>query len=263
MIRRLHLFDGGRVRHLERLVRRDGAWRTRTLPARFAALEHADGRLWLFDTGYHPALRTALTGAARAYHRLVPWQAPLSTAEALSSRGLDPATVEVVVLSHLHADHVAGLVDFPGARIRLTRTALDHLHALDPLTRLRQGYFPELLPADLEARLDPLPEPPPARRLADSAAPLMEGVDVVSLPGHAAGQVGLWVRPTEDRAALLVGDAVFSLGGLRAGVLPSRLFRAVVFHDDAATRATHDRIRAWWEAAPDLRIIPAHAWVVC
>lgn len=258
----IQIFDGGAVRHLERLVRRDGALRTRTLPARFAALRHPTEGWILFDTGYHPALRDALHGPARAYHRLVPWRAPVSTARALERRGIPPDAVRTVIVSHLHADHMAGLVDFPHATIALTPTALEHPSHLSPMTRFRQGFFLELLPDDLYHRIRWLPEPPPADNLQASVHDLYgDGtVGVIALPGHAAGQIGLLLDLPRAPRTLLVADAVFSLGGLRAGVLPSRLFRAMVFHDDRATRATHDRLRRWWRDAPDLRIVPAHAW---
>lgn len=264
MIRRAWTFTGGTVRHLERLVRRDGTVRIIPLPARFALIEHrTEGRI-LFDTGYHPSLRTALRGPAALYHRLVPWRCDPEDAVLgrLSQVGLTADDVDLVVLSHLHADHVAGLVDLPNARIGLTRTAWDHLQRSARLQLIRQGYFPEVLPDDLLDRAEWLPESEPTDRLDDCAIDWFGdgSVGIVPLPGHAPGQIGLSLRGEDGTRVLLVADATFSLGAVSTGALPSRLFRHMVFHDDAATRATLGRLQAWSRQEPELRIVPAHAW---
>lgn len=262
MIRDVHILDGGEVTHLERLMDRGGAWRLRTVPARFAAIEHETEGVILFDTGFHPSLRQRMRGVARAYHRVVPWRCTVGTAEALRGAGLEPAQVSRVVLSHLHVDHLAGVHDFPRATVHLTRTAWDHLRSGSRLALARRGFFPELLPETIEPRIEWVEPPPPGATLDESALDLLgDGtLGVVALPGHAPWQIGLVVRRASGPRTFLVADATFGLDALRRGDLPSRAFRAAVFHDDAATRATVDHMRRWWSQEPDLRVVPAHAW---
>lgn len=262
MIVAVHIFGGGEATHLERVMDRGGAWRLRTVPARFAAIEHATEGLILFDTGFHPSLRDRMRGLARAYHHVVPWRCEVGTAEALRRAGLDPAQVSRVVLSHLHVDHLAGVPDFPEATLHLSRVAWDHLRSGSRVALARKGFFPELLPESVLPRIEWVEPPPPSEALDQSALDLLgDGtIGVVGLPGHAPGQLGLVVRPPEGPRTFLVADATFGLDALRRGDLPSRAFRAAVFHSDADTRATLSHMRRWWQAEPDLRVVPAHAW---
>lgn len=260
MIEGLHTFEGGHVPHLERLVRRDGAARTRVMPARYAIIEHRDGPI-VFDTGYHPSLRRRLRGLGRAYHTVVPWTCAPHEAVGLRLErlGYRPRDVQRVVLSHLHADHVAGLIDLPDVPIALTRAAWDDLQESSRLDSVRRGYFAELLPDDLLDRACWLTPPPWGETLADSAEDLLGdgSLGVVDLPGHAPGQIGLWVRRDWGEDVLLVADATFSLEAVQTGAAPSRLFQALVFDDLDATRRTLDRLRDW---SSEARLVSAHDW---
>jgi len=263
MVEQLHTFSGGSVRHLERLVRADGAARLRTLPVRFGIIEHEGGPI-VVDTGYHPTLASRLRGVARLYPRVVPYRC--DPHEAVGARLLDLGyradQVQLVILTHLHADHVAGLVDLPDAPLCMSRRAWSALQDGSRLDLARQGYFRELLP-DALARRTTLVEPPaPVDDLDDSALDLLGdgSIGLVSLPGHAPGQIGVSVRGPQHQRALLVGDATFSRGALDLEQPTSLLFRSVVEHDPRASRQTLHRIRGWMRQHPHLHVLAAHAW---
>lgn len=263
MIQRVWSFSGGSVRHLERLVRADGAWALRTLPARFAIIEHTDG-IVVFDTGFHTQLRKTLTGPARLYNRVVPWVCPPDQAVGarLAQLGFSASDVQLVVLSHMHADHVAGLVDLPRRPLALTRAAWDHLNSGGRIERGRHGFFRELMPARLPDTTRWLDPPTPSNRLNDSIEDLLGdgSVGVVALPGHAPGQVGLVVEPKAGPRILLAADATFSRDAVAHGVPPSAAFIRAVFDDRAQTLATLARMRAWTQEEPSLILHCAHGW---
>ncbi|MFK7929705.1 MAG: MBL fold metallo-hydrolase [Myxococcota bacterium] len=263
MISRVWSFTGGSVRHLERLVRADGAWSLRLLPARFAIIEHSSGII-VFDTGFHPSLRERLGGVAKAYNRVVPWRCPPEQAVGarLRSLGFDPDDVQLLVLSHMHADHVSGWVDLQNCPLALTRKAWQHLQSGGRIERGRHGYFRELLPSSLPAHTRWLDPPEPGLDLEASCEDLLGdgSIGVVALPGHAPGQVGLVLRPPSGPNILLAADATFSRDAVKAGVAPSRAFMRSVFDDVPATLATLDRIRAWMTHDPNLVLHCAHGW---
>jgi glyoxylase-like metal-dependent hydrolase (beta-lactamase superfamily II) len=108
---------------------------------------------------------------------------------ALRQAGFDPASVDVVAMSHLHFDHAGGLLDsdgrraFPRARIVAQRAEWEI--ALDDNPRLVASYDqPELrLARDWGAE-----------GWVDGERELLPGVSVVPTGGHSAGHQAIVVR---------------------------------------------------------------------
>jgi glyoxylase-like metal-dependent hydrolase (beta-lactamase superfamily II) len=123
---------------------------------------------------------------------------------ALRTAGFDPATVDVVAMSHLHFDHAGGLLDAVGARAfpRATIVAqrAEWEIALGTNSRLVASYDqPELrLVSDWGAA-----------GWADGERELLPGVTVVPTGGHSAGHQAVIVRgrgPAAGRPVAFFGD---------------------------------------------------------
>src|SRR5262245_58188205 len=114
------VLDTGRCLALERVVVRGGRWRRVECPSLVAVLRHPREGVILWDTGYAPRLLACTRALPYRFYR---WATPLriaperAAAAQLARLGIDAADVRHVVLSHFHADHVAGLADFPRARV--------------------------------------------------------------------------------------------------------------------------------------------------
>jgi glyoxylase-like metal-dependent hydrolase (beta-lactamase superfamily II) len=119
---------------------------------------------------------------------------------ALRRAGFDPASVDVVALSHLHFDHAGGLLDaegrraFPRATVVAQRAEWEV--ALDDNPRNVAGYDqPELrLVRDWGAE-----------GAADGEREVLPGVSVVPTGGHTGGHQGVVVRG-RDRTVAFFGD---------------------------------------------------------
>ena len=142
---KVHCFSTGRVREKRgaRGVRRylPGGWRAHTLPVNVIAVEHPAG-VCVFDTGQ--TARAAQPGYFPRWYpffRLARFElGPDDEAGAqLRRRGLDPARVRWVVLSHLHTDHAGGLAPF--VRATLVVSEVEWRRAQGRRGRLR-GYLP-------------------------------------------------------------------------------------------------------------------------
>ncbi len=149
------------------------------LPVYIHVIDHPGGRI-LVDTGL-----TEL-------HPLVDDMDP--RLKPVGEWGLDPATVDVVVNTHLHFDHCGGNHLFAGKPIHVQRTELeDGRHAEDYTIREwvdPEGVDLQYVPADGEVTLAP-------------------GVRVVPAPGHTRGSQ-IVVVDTEDGVIVVAGDtAVF------------------------------------------------------
>jgi glyoxylase-like metal-dependent hydrolase (beta-lactamase superfamily II) len=251
----------------ERLAWRPGRWRRVEFPALVVVIRHPARGVVLFDTGYPPGFdELTRRFPASLYAQATPVTCgPEDTAAAqLAAAGVPPETVSVIVVSHLHADHVGGARDFPGARFVLGREALARIRGPhgSAWAALRHGLLEGLLPEDLDERAVAAEDHPPV----DGALPhLPRGHDLVGdgsltavpLPGHAPGHLGLLVRGG-PRDLFLVGDATWSTRGVAAGELPHPLVRLVT-EDWAAYRRTTAALQRLAEARPDLLIVPSHA----
>ena len=119
----VHLLRVGHCRHCERLACTAGRWRIIQFPAICALLVHPQHGAALFDTGYAERFFAATQPfPERLYRWITPMTLPPEetlTAQ-LARLGLRPADIRVSLISHLHADHIAGLRDLPQARFILT-----------------------------------------------------------------------------------------------------------------------------------------------
>jgi glyoxylase-like metal-dependent hydrolase (beta-lactamase superfamily II) len=213
---RIHCLSTGRVREKRRTrgVRRylPGGWGAETLPVNVVAIEHPAG-VCVFDTGQTArAARPGYFPRWYPFFRLARFELePDDEAGAqLRRRGIDPARVRWVVLSHLHTDHAGGLAAF--VRATLVVSAVEWRRAQGRPGRVR-GYLP------LE-----WPSGGPVVLVGGAAAPAHTfawehdlagdgALTVVPTPGHTPGHVSLVVRDGA-RTLLLAGDAAHDRASL-------------------------------------------------
>ncbi|HLY15051.1 MAG TPA: MBL fold metallo-hydrolase, partial [Candidatus Limnocylindrales bacterium] len=123
---------------------------------------------------------------------------------ALRTAGFDPASVDVVAMSHLHFDHAGGLLDAAGAkafpRATIVAQRAEWEVALGDNSRLVASYDqPELrLVRDWGAA-----------GWAEGEREILPGVSVVPTGGHSAGHQAVIVRPAgtgSGRPVAFFGD---------------------------------------------------------
>jgi glyoxylase-like metal-dependent hydrolase (beta-lactamase superfamily II) len=198
---------------------------------------------------------------ARFYLGLVPGAlvgpAPASTVVQLA--GVDPKALRWFIPTHVHSDHVGGLMDLPDVPILLPRAEMNWLsRALEPPARF--GPF-NVLPAHArrmstqlhEATFEPTPyETFPARHdvFGDGA------IVLVLLTGHTPGSVGVFVNAPPVRL-FYVGDAINEVSAMESlhGKAP---FLARTDADPARADGVVAQLEALHEQVPSLTILPAH-----
>jgi glyoxylase-like metal-dependent hydrolase (beta-lactamase superfamily II) len=267
MLEAVRLLSAGYCTVPAALSRRGAPWSPLRFPAGFALLVHRQHGPVLFDSGYTRRF-TAQPGsiAHRLYARITPATIPPAEEahHQLSTMGIAANDVRRIVVSHFHADHIAGLRDFPNARIVCTRSAWDAIRGLRGIAGLRHAFLPHLLPADVEQRLTfaealaaaSLPTPVdgfgPAGDIFGDRSAL-----VVHLPGHAVGQIGLFVPEVAAGALFLVADAAWSQAAITTATSPPRAVTAIL-GDTRSYQSTLARLAAVQRAMPDLRLVASH-----
>jgi glyoxylase-like metal-dependent hydrolase (beta-lactamase superfamily II) len=264
---KLRLFTSGSCRHPEWVTLRGGSLKPITIPAMWACIEHPVHGLILFDTGYASRFIEATNRMPERLYRMmtpVAFRPEEGAAEQLHRCGIDPAHVRRIVISHFHADHVAGLRDFPNARFIYERGAYEAVRRLTGLAALRRAFLPKLLPDDFEARSDTLAEAEAIMPPSELGFPFPVARDVlgdgsllaVDLPGHADGQIGLLLA-TERHSYFLCADAVWSSRAYREARPPHPL-AGVIMPSRSAYRESFDRLVRFHRQFPEVRLIPSH-----
>jgi glyoxylase-like metal-dependent hydrolase (beta-lactamase superfamily II) len=262
---RLELYRGGSCRHPHGMVVRGASWRPRTFPSLFAAIFHPTRGLTLFDTGYSPRfLESTRPFPARLYRWLTPvtLRQGESAAEQLATRGISPSRVSRIVLSHLHADHIAGVRDFPQAELICTRAAYESVRGRGRVGTLLRAFLPGLLPDDFgrsATLLDTSEFTDPSVGSCEACHDLFGdgSILLVPLPGHAAGQVGLLLRVSGGQRCFLVADAAWTRQSLREDLGPHPVAHALFDDAPAATR-TLRALHELWRSAPQIVLVPSH-----
>ncbi|WP_430404325.1 MBL fold metallo-hydrolase [Hyphomonas sp.] len=237
------------VRAPERFVLRGGRWKWIDIPVRYGVFDHPVGGRCLVDTGYSSrTLRGPRSLALTLYAALL---RPRLTARSLPKAEPD---IDAILLTHLHADHVSALRDYPCARLYANRRAVRHFLSGNRMARLRHGVFRELLPDDLSDRIlayEDMTQIEAPLGLGKSADVFGDGsVLAVPLPGHMRGHTGfLWTD--RQRPLLYAADAEWVREAITADHPPG-LPAKFILDDVPASRDSAARLRRFIEQGGDV-----------
>jgi glyoxylase-like metal-dependent hydrolase (beta-lactamase superfamily II) len=260
------LLETGYCLHPEISSREGGSWRACEFPALVALLRHPKLGWILFDTGYGHAFMDATRRRPASLYRLVTpvrWQPQQSAAAQLQARGIEPASISHVLLSHLHADHVGSLSEFSPATYWCARSALEDIRGRSRWSALSKGLLPDLVPDRPATGLRHY-EDCATVRLPAELAPFGEGQDVfgdqsvlaIALPGHAAGHFGACFR-AQGHWIFLVGDAAWSRRAIYDNA-PPPAWATAMLGDTKAYRATLASLHALAGRRGGVVLVPAH-----
>ncbi|MFF9765308.1 MBL fold metallo-hydrolase [Streptomyces sp. NPDC014636] len=127
----------------------------------------------------------------------------------LTAAGFPPDTVDLVVLTHLHADHVGWntretngewVPTFPNARYVTSRTEREFWAGYDLEEARRQMFQDSVIPVEEAGLLDLMDVPA-------AGVDIVPGLRLLSTPGHTPGHVALQLT-SRGRTALITGDCI-------------------------------------------------------
>lgn len=129
-------------------------------------------------------------------------------ASQLEARGISRNRVKTILATHLHVDHVGGLVDFPDAEVVTTEDELNSarergfvhgfdVQALEKVGRFRMARFHGKAVHEFPASCPAFGED--------------DGVTLLDAKGHTAGSVAVAVQ-LKDELLVHLGDSAYTLG---------------------------------------------------
>ncbi|WP_411886082.1 MBL fold metallo-hydrolase [Polaromonas sp. YR568] len=248
---KLTTFRVGHCTHPSCMVLKGSGLASRCFPSR-AYLAETRAGLVLWDTGYADRFREATAqGIYRLYSMVTPvhFEPRDSLLGQLSALDIAASDIAMVVVSHFHADHMAGLRDFPSARLLASAAGWQSVQGLSGFAAVRQAFVPALVPDDISARLE-FAESFAEVALPAALAPFTLGRDItgtgelfiVELPGHAAGHLGAFVLGDEGWT-LLASDAGWAAESYQQLRGPSEL-TFLIQHQRAAYYDTLRKLHA-------------------
>jgi len=201
---------------------------TDPLPINVFVIEHRDG-LVLFDTGQDRASVTDPAsyfpgGMIGAFYRrtakaTIPEDQTLKAG--LGRLGYEPSEVSLVILSHLHQDHIGGVAEVSHAPILVSQAEWD---ALDESGAEAAGLMRRHidLPGLAWTKITPEPTTDPTLKPFTTAHDVFDDGSLVLIPtpGHTPGGLSMIVRQPGRPPLALVGDLTFSVSLLDDGHVP-------------------------------------------
>lgn len=171
----------------------------------------------------------------------------------LAACGCTPDDVDIVMCTHLHADHVGWntrlengrwVPTFPKARYMIGDTELAHWRAaVVDKPGANHGSFQDSVLPVVERGLVATTKP------GDEIA---EGARIIALPGHTPGQIGLEIAAGQAETVVFCGDAIHS----PAQVIKPEWSSAFCSNRQAAQTTRRGLIER--AVTENLRLIPAH-----
>jgi len=227
--------------------------------ALWALIEHSELGYIVFDTGYTSRFYDV---TKKFPYKLYKWATPVyheekqSCKNTLLSKGIRPADIDHVVISHFHADHIGGIRDFPNAKKWFKNSAIKHFQNKNNWSGIVKAYIKPLVPKDISGYYpeDSFPE---ADWNGFKIWKWKEDISFVDLPGHSRGQIGLFIKDTNLGDVFLLADASWSLHSIREKVYPSQIVKIFVDDYDETTK-TINKLHDLYERCPDILLVPSH-----
>jgi glyoxylase-like metal-dependent hydrolase (beta-lactamase superfamily II) len=126
---------------------------------------------------------------------------------ALQALGVTPDSIDAVIVTHTHVDHVSGLIaggrrNFPNAELYVDRR--DIAYWTDPAKR---AAAPDFLKSSFDATAEMVRLYPKLQAI-DGERTLSRGISIVDLTGHTPGHIGVRVEDG-GKSLLMVSDMLF------------------------------------------------------
>ncbi|WP_051568319.1 MBL fold metallo-hydrolase [Crocinitomix catalasitica] len=260
---KLHLNYAGHCLSNEHHAIRGGRRREIEFQALWGLIEHPEFGNVLYDTGYTSRFFEATKNYPnKIYAKITKVIINKSdeVASQLKSNNIDPKSINHVIITHFHADHVGGMKDFPNALFYCSKVALKHVMNISKSIAFSRGVLKSLLPDNLKDRVHIIEDHCTAQKdeILGKTFDLFgdDSIRIVELPGHGAGQIGVLLE-TQKRPYFLIADACWLKKSYQEMILPNPIVR-LFFDSWKDFKNSLAKVNRYYKDNPEVVIVPTH-----
>ena len=233
--------------------------------ALWGLIEHPEKGWILYDTGYTKRFFEATKRFPNKIYAMITKVVinPENEVRAqLERHNISPLEIKHIIITHFHADHVAGLLDFPNATFYTSQAALDQVIKIPRAFAFSKGILKKLIPVNLRERTliiedfcDAIED-----KILGTTYDLFgdQSLIIVSLPGHAAGQIGVLLE-TNKSSYFLIADACWLKKSYENMILPNPIVK-LFFHSWFDFKLSLKTVHDYHKANPKTIIVPTHCY---
>lgn len=203
------IYSVGYCRGRGRFADRTLSYEQRRFFTRCFLLEHPTKGLILVDTGYGKALIDIVQkGIYSLYNKLLPftYAEKDSIVWQLHLDGISLKDISYLIITHFHPDHIGALPEFTDVAWIYREDSLHYLRNLSIFKALQKGFIRSLVPR-VPKKSIPINQDNFNIKWHEFQAHDLFGdhsLFLVNLPGHATGQMGVFIQDT-----FIVADATW------------------------------------------------------
>ena len=219
-------------------------------------IRHPKAGSILVDTGLHPAIAS---DPASNLGRFGTWFSKPQlehgddVSAQLRAKGVDPGSIRLVILTHLHLDHASAIADFPDATFIVT--GAEWKDATTGLLAFKKGYHRPQFDYAFDFRTVDFDGPNVSSYASFGRTIDLFGdgsIRLASTPGHTAGHQSVIAR-LKERDLVIGGDAAYLASQLESGAdLPGHT------QDLHNYKRSLQELRLFHRTYPNAVITPGH-----
>ena len=230
--------------------------------ATYAHIEHPIHGHILFDTGYTTRFYEVTKNYPfKLYAKItkVYINKEEEAKNVLKKKGINPNDISYIIISHFHADHIGGLLDFPHAKFICSESAFQDIKNKKGLFALKKGFIPSLLPSDfqLRTRCISFDREGKENKYLGKVIDLFndKSILICQLDGHAKGQIGALLNASKK--VFLIADAAWLKESFENLHLPNPIVR-LFFSSWSDFKRNLNKVHMYHKSHPETLIVPCH-----
>ncbi len=173
----------------------------------------------------------------------------------LQQQDLEPQHLDFAIISHLHWDHVSGVPDLPDVPLRIHR--IEYAAGQQKLLSQNRGLVKRLLGSN-PIELYDLSGPEYAGFQASYDLFGDGSIILVPLPGHTAGQVGMFIHRANGMHLFLIGDAAWIAENYLKPAPMHPILWSLVSSDQSIALQTLIKLHRFASQNPEISMIAMH-----